>query len=391
MATARSFFVLLFLVLTTTASPEVGQMVTVLSIDGGGIRGIIPATVLAFLEGQLQELDNDKNARLADYFDMVAGTSTGGILATMITAPNENHRPFSAAKDIVSFYLEHGPKIFPPGAYPPILGPKYDGKYFHKVLQDKLGETRLHQALTDVVIPTFDIKKFQPIIFSKSKLANSPYLDAKMSDIAYGTAAAPTYLPPHYFVTDDGQGNQYEFNLVDGAIAAGNPALIALSTATKRATEADAKYASIKAMNYKHILLLSLGTGNTDDFRKTFTAQEAARWGAVDWLTHNNSNPLLQSTSAASSYMNDYYIATMFHALGAQKNYLRIQEKALTGSTTVMDDASEANMKLLVQVGENLLKKPVSKENSETVEEALKRFARLLSERKKHQVSKASQ
>ncbi|XP_059305348.1 patatin-17-like [Lycium ferocissimum] len=394
MATARSFFVLLFLVLTTTgtASPEVGQMVTVLSIDGGGIRGIIPAIVLAFLEGKLQELDNDKNARLADYFDMVAGTSTGGILATMITAPNENDRPFSAAKDIVSFYLEHGPKIFPPRPWWfQLIAPKYNGEYLHKVLQEKLGETRLHQALTDVVIPTFDIKKFQPIIFSKSKLANSPYLDAKMSDIGYSTAAGPTYLPPHYFVTDDGQGNQYEFNLVDGGIAAGNPALIALSAATKRATEADPKYVSIKAMNYKHILLLSLGTGNTDDFRKTFTAQKAARWGAVDWLTHNNSNPLLQIASAASSYMNDYYIATMFHALGAQKNYLRIQENALTGSTTVMDNATEANMKLLVQVGENLLKKPVSKEDPETVEEALKRFAKLLSERKKHQASKASQ
>jgi len=62
-----------------------------------------------------QELDNDKDARLADYFDVIAGTSTGGILTTMISAPNEKGRPFSAAKDIVSFYFEHGPKIFPQG------------------------------------------------------------------------------------------------------------------------------------------------------------------------------------------------------------------------------------------------------------------------------------
>uniref|UniRef100_M1BFJ2 Patatin homolog n=1 Tax=Solanum tuberosum TaxID=4113 RepID=M1BFJ2_SOLTU len=90
-------------------------------------------------------------------------------------------------------------------------------KNLHKVLQDKLGETRLHQALTNVVIPTFDIKKNQPIIFTKSKL------DAKMCDICYSTAAAPTCFPPHYFVTNDAKGNQVEFNLIDGSVVAANP------------------------------------------------------------------------------------------------------------------------------------------------------------------------
>ncbi|XP_022861960.1 patatin-like protein 1 [Olea europaea var. sylvestris] len=89
-----------------------GRIVTVLSIDGGGIRGIIPGTFLAFLEAKLQELDGP-NARIADYFDVVAGTSTGGLIATMLTAPGEDNRPLYAAKNITSFYLEHGPKIFP--------------------------------------------------------------------------------------------------------------------------------------------------------------------------------------------------------------------------------------------------------------------------------------
>lgn len=62
-----------------------------------------------------QELDCDEDARLADYFDVIAGTSTGGILTTMISAPNEKGRPLFAAKDTISFYFEHGPKIFPPG------------------------------------------------------------------------------------------------------------------------------------------------------------------------------------------------------------------------------------------------------------------------------------
>ncbi|KAK3423126.1 hypothetical protein EUGRSUZ_F00019 [Eucalyptus grandis] len=92
--------------------PTYGNIITILSIDGGGIRGIIPATILAFPESELQELDGE-DARLADYFDVIAGTSTGGLVTAMLTAPNEKNRSLFAAKDIRSFYLEHSPEIFP--------------------------------------------------------------------------------------------------------------------------------------------------------------------------------------------------------------------------------------------------------------------------------------
>ncbi|XP_015161448.1 probable inactive patatin-3-Kuras 1 [Solanum tuberosum] len=101
-------------------------------------------------------------------------------------------------------------------------------------------------------------------------------------------------------------------------------------------------------------------------------------------------SPLWEMRSAASSYMNDYYLSTVFQALDSQNNYLRVQENALTGTATKFDDASMANMILLVQVGENLLKKSVSEDNHETYEVALKRFAKLLSDRKKLRANKAS-
>ena len=97
-------------------APTYGNLVTILSIDGGGIRGIIPATILAFLESQVQELDGE-DARLADYFDVISGTSTGGLVTAMLTAPNEKKRPLFAAKDLKPFYLEHCPKIFPQPRY----------------------------------------------------------------------------------------------------------------------------------------------------------------------------------------------------------------------------------------------------------------------------------
>ena len=92
--------------------PAFGSMVTVLSIDGGGVRGIIPGTILTFLEAKLQELDGP-DVRIADYFDIVAGTSTGGLVTAMLTAPDKEGRPLFAAKDINDFYLRHSPKIFP--------------------------------------------------------------------------------------------------------------------------------------------------------------------------------------------------------------------------------------------------------------------------------------
>ncbi|WMV40274.1 hypothetical protein MTR67_033659 [Solanum verrucosum] len=282
MATTKSFLILIFMILATTSSTfaTLGEMVTVLSIDGGGIKGIIPGIILEFLEGQLQELDNNTDARLADYFDVIGGTSTGGLLTAMITSPNENNRPFAAAKDIVPFYFQHGPQIFN-SSDRPIIGPKYDGKYLMQILQENFGETRLHQALTEVAISSFDIKTNKPVIFTKSNLTNSPELDAKMYDICYSTAAAPTYFPPHYFVTNTSNGDKYEFNLVDGGVATvADPALLSLSVATRLAEE-DPAFASIRSLNYKQMLLLSLGTGTNSEFDKTYTAEEAAKWGII--------------------------------------------------------------------------------------------------------------
>jgi patatin-like phospholipase/acyl hydrolase len=68
------------------------KKVTVLTIDGGGIRGLIPGTILAFLEDQLRKLDGE-DVRLSDYFDYIAGTSTGGLITAMLATPGKNSRP----------------------------------------------------------------------------------------------------------------------------------------------------------------------------------------------------------------------------------------------------------------------------------------------------------
>uniref|UniRef100_A0A453MGA4 Patatin n=1 Tax=Aegilops tauschii subsp. strangulata TaxID=200361 RepID=A0A453MGA4_AEGTS len=215
------------------AEGDKSKVVTILSIDGGGVRGIIPATVLAFLEKELQKLDGP-DARIADYFDVVAGTSTGGLLTVMLAAPDKDGRPLFDAKDLAKFYIDESPKIFPQNCRGSIFskigsalalatGPKYDGKYLHSLLRRHLGDTKLDGALTHVVIPAFDIAYLQPTIFSSFQLENQPAKNALLSDIAIGTSAAPTFFPAHYFETNDGKGGTRAFNLIDGAVAANNP------------------------------------------------------------------------------------------------------------------------------------------------------------------------
>ncbi|GJX92586.1 retrotransposon protein, putative, ty1-copia subclass [Tanacetum coccineum] len=282
-----------------------GKLITVLSIDGGGIRGIIPATILAFLESQLQEMDGD-DARIADYFDVVAGTSTGGLVTAMLTTPDGNNRPLYAAKDIVPFYNEHGPKIFPQyrgvgasivNTVKMVFGPKYNGKYLREVIREQLGNTRLNDTLTNVVIPTFDIKRLQPTIFSTYEAKVHSVYNAQLSDICISTSAAPTYFPAHYFKNKDANGNGQEFNLIDGGVAANNP---------------------------------------------------------------NVSTPIVDVFTHASGDMVDNHISVFFQAVHSQNNYIRIQDDTLSGDEASVDITTKDNLIKLEQIGKNSQKKPAS-------------------------------
>ncbi|XP_073132654.1 patatin-like protein 2 [Henckelia pumila] len=351
-----------------------GNLIRILSIDGGGVRGIIPGVILGFLESQLQKLDGE-DARIADYFDVIAGTSTGGLVTAMLTAPNEKHRPIFAAKDIKDFYLGHCPKIFPQknrNLLARVLklakafsGPTYSGKYLHSLLKEKLGETKLHETLTEVVIPTFDIRSLQPVIFSTSEVKNNPSLDASLSDICIGTSAAPTYLPAHYFETKDSWGNKRKFNLIDGGVAANNPTLIAINQVTKEITKERTDFFPLNPKETGRFLVLSLGTGSPKAEKK-YHAKTAAKWGVMGWLVKGGSSPLFDVFNRASGDMVDYHISTVFQALHSQENYLRIQDDSLTEITSSVDIATKKNLHQLVKVGEKLLKKPVSRVNLET-------------------------
>ncbi|TKV95751.2 hypothetical protein SEVIR_9G382100v4 [Setaria viridis] len=320
-----------------------GQRVTVLTIDGGGIRGLIPGTILAFLEARLQELDGPE-ARLADYFDCIAGTSTGGLITAMITTPGEDKRPLFAARDINRFYFDNCPRIFPQrsslaAAMSALRKPRYNGKYLRSTIRSMLGETRVK---------------------------NMPLKNALLSDVCISTSAAPTYLPAHYFQIQDAGGKTREYNLIDGGVAANNPTMVAMTQITKMMLAKDKEELyPVKPEDCRKFLVLSIGTGSTSD-EGLFTARQCSRWGVVRWLRNNGMAPIIDIFMAASSDLVDIHAAVLFQSLHSDGDYLRIQDNSLRGAAATVDAATPENMRTLVGIGERMLAQRVSRVNVET-------------------------
>ncbi|BAT96843.1 Patatin-like protein [Vigna angularis] len=360
-------FLFLFLVLssqlvggmnTKLPSPSYGNLITILSIDGGGVRGLIPAVVLNHLEKSLQAWD--KSALLADYFDVIAGTSTGGLMTALLSAPNPQDptRPLLNTTQVIDFYQNYGPSIFDQNrvwdnSFP---GPKYDGKFLHNLASELLQNTRLSETLTNVVIPTFDLKKLHPVIFSNFQLKEVPSFDAKLSDICIGTSAAPTYLPPYYFKNGD-----TEFNLIDGGVAATNPAMAALTEVIKQQKEKNPYMTPKNSKENINILLLSIGCGTAEAVG--VDAQIAEQFSANQWAATGLATG---AYDYGSKDMTEFYISTAYPGLQSSDYYLRIQEYNLDPSMDALDNATAVNLKNLEKVGYNLLNEPVLRKNVAT-------------------------
>ncbi|XP_045818388.1 patatin-like protein 1 [Trifolium pratense] len=383
------------------------NFITVLSIDGGGVRGIIPGVILEYLESQLQAIDDNTDARIADYFDVIAGTSTGGLITAMLATPNpKDNRPLMAAKEIVPFYLKNLPFIFPQksGIFAPLLnitkaltGAKYNGEYLHKLIRNLTEDTLLSQTLTNIVIPSFDVEKLQPTIFSSYQIDAEPTLDVPLADICIATSAAPTYLPAHYFEKKDDQGKVIkEYNLIDGGVCANNPTMVAIREVTKDMIRLGK---SGNGIGYDRFIVISIGTGSNKSERK-YNAKMVAKWGALTWLFNAGATPILDCFNEASTDMVDYHNSVLFTALQSQDNYLRIQDDTLQGDVASVDISTKENLNNLVKAGENLLKKKFTRVNLDTgvfetvpdkgtIEEELTRFAKLLSHIRKEKIAKS--
>lgn len=379
---------------------QFGKRLTILSVDGGGVRGLISATVLAELEGQLQRLDGPE-ARLVDYFDVISGTNFGGLITSMISSPRAegSNRPLFTAREVVQFFQTHAYEIFPQGRDPSgqtrrnfmaLKGPKYFSRGLRHLLDQVFeSDPLLDRALTSVIIPAFDTKLQQPILFSSWQARRDPLENPPIKTVCCGTTAVPTHFPPiHFTLTDTSrEPNQTrEFNLINGEVAVHNPAYVAIAQAIKE-SHADGTVAKrVDCSNLNNILVLSLGTGQ---HTMGYDATNVAKWGTVEWLDNNGEARLVDTVFNAKGDMVDYSLSILFQSQHCASNYLRIQADNLNGPLASLNDTSESNLRNLTAAANRLLDEPASDRDYQTGKvhpdlcktnrEALKRFAGWLS------------
>jgi patatin-like phospholipase/acyl hydrolase len=298
----------------------------ILAVDGGGIRGIIPALVLAAIEERTQR-------PICASFDLIAGTSTGGIIALGLTKPGEDGQVEKSASDLVRLYEEEGGTIFAHNLWQElhldaVRGAKYDPHGLETTLQKYFGERRLKEALKPVLIPSYDIEKQTPIFFKSLKAQADPASDFAMRDVARSTSAAPTYFPPKKIPTTDPLDY---YALVDGGVVAGNPALCAYAEAIRmlRATNGDPN----------SIMLVSLGTG---ELRHPLNYDDAVNWGLLGWA-----QPIFDIVLQGSNDTVNYQLQQLLQPEGTARTYYRFQLE-LSQEIAQIDDASPANLKHLM-------------------------------------------
>lgn len=287
-------------------------MKKILSIDGGGIRGIIPALVLA-------EIEERTGKAIAESFDLIAGTSTGGILAMGLAKGSPDGKPQYSATDMVGIYQTRGKEIFPRSFWRGVstvaglVDPVYSADGIEKVLIEYFKEDSLNSAVTNVLITSYDIVKRKPLFLKSWRKEYGP---VKMRHAARATSAAPTYFKPANIpVGDELRG------LVDGGVFINSPSVSAFAEAKRMFPDEN------------EFLLLSLGTG---ELTRSIPYNDAIEWGKVEWLS-----PLLScmfdGVADAANYQMNMFLG---------ENYIRLQTD-LTIASDDMDNASGGNIENL--------------------------------------------
>jgi patatin-like phospholipase/acyl hydrolase len=303
----------------------------ILSMDGGGIRGLVTCRWLAGVEDALQ--DAGKPGLLRN-FDLLAGSSTGAIIACARAIG-------MAPADIGALYREHAQTIFPgianrlwsragrllsqgPSA------PKYDAKGLEKVLRKVFGATTLGQAKVPLMVTSYDTISRKPIIFKSFKAAHR---DLPMWEACRASSAAPTYFPAHA-MTVEGRKRA----LIDGGVVANNPTACAIAEALRKDARADQP---------RDLVVLSVGSG---EHTRSIDLRSAREWGALEWAV-----PIIDVLFDGNSESVDYIAR---HLVGDA--YFRLQVELAIGMDD-LDDVSATNLAALEATARDYLLQPATR------------------------------
>lgn len=312
------------------------EYVNILSFDGGGIRGLIAAKIASHLESKIV-------GNLSDQFDIIAGTSTGGILALGLTIPDENDRPMYRADDLMKIYQTRGGDIFKRSfgyrlrSLGGIRNALFPSSGIQKITDEYFGEVRMDKCLTNTLITSYGIGGDHPVYFSNIKALHYPYSwNYYMKTVAQATGAAPVFFNP-VVVTND---NNESYTLIDGGIVRNNPTGAAVLHAKKY-------YPNAKSFN-----IISIGTGRV---LTSTNPKEAKNSGLYKWgpklLEY-----IMDGTSETTHHEMEKTFNNLNHddTLEDNSSYLRLQP-IISKKHSDMTDYSPKNLKALEKYADDLI------------------------------------
>lgn len=300
----------------------------ILSLDGGGIRGVFSAAILVEAERKLGPLHQR--------FDLIAGTSTGGILACGLAAGI----PATALLDL---YAKRGREIF--SAQPlslawNVLESKYSAAPLERILGEVLGARPLTYAKTKLLVTSYAIELPPAARPEAVDSSRAPFFfkswdgpNALMRDVARATSAAPTYFPPYRFTNMAGETGAY----VDGGVFANNPAACALSEA-------------LGLWPMESLAVVAIGTGQLE---RPISYESASDWGLAGWA-----RPILSLLMDGSCDAVTYQLDRIL-----REKHIRL-DTSLGGpgdswaASDSMDDASPENIDKLLGLASRYMVSP---------------------------------
>jgi len=277
------------------ANPNSHKKFRILSIDGGGVRGVMPARIL-------QAMEEQTGKRISELFDLVIGNSTGGLIALALLTPNQEGKAKYKAVDLVEFYKQKTPIIFSSSFFHYIKsgwglwGPRYNRKHLDRILKELFGNAKLSHTLKPAVVISFSLDYALPEMWSTHHAREGKKLDYYLSDVAGATSAAPTYFAPKVLKNTHGE----ILHEIDGGIWANNP-----------------EFTAIRALSFmehiprsQDVILISIGTGAPKPNRKELQkfrrqATKLKNAGILGWMIKAQPNLIEMMMTADNDWSKD--------------------------------------------------------------------------------------
>jgi patatin-like phospholipase/acyl hydrolase len=296
----------------------------ILSIDGGGVRGLIPGAVIV-------EIEKRMGKPISQLFDLISGTSAGGHIALALATPGDEEKPKWSAEELAAYYREAYGRIFDNSGFKVLdalkglTNERYSADGIDSALNEVFGEVKLSEALIEVLITAFEVESGEPHFFLRSEARNDPKKDHLMSFVARATSAAPTYFEPAAkFSGEEGLA------FLDGALFANNPSMCAFAHAQSLGFDED------------EMTIISLGTGAVS---RILQYEEVRHWGLANWA-----RPIMDITSQASNRAIDWQLNHILR----KGHYFRVQP-LMSGMRSAIDDARPETIKALEEASTEVI------------------------------------